>query len=397
MYTALLLARPVDVSSAAWLVSCTGCSFRHLRPSYGYTMLRASALVVVVYKSSREAQGRLAEPIQAAIDRPDPLSAKAEVGEDGRPCPPRLLLLPCAPPRPANPAPRVRLRPLRPPLQGRLLHLLAHPCRRLLWVRRRGGGHGRRLPRRRGPRAVPGRRRLRRLLPGPVQGQQALRRGGRPGGRHGPRQDQPHRPRAQQPGLRRHGAPRHGRAPRRAAHRRCRVQEGAVRVQAPEPLGEGGGEEPRPRRADRQVPLPGRPDRHRRRRRRAGRFVQLEVHDARLRPGVEHEPGAAGAAAAQGGGDRRVRRQVGLGRPRGPPAAVARRRGLRHGRPDRRHRPGGLLPLRHARVGVTQTVTACSPKPKLPVSPLKTRASSLTLPVWPGVDQRTRERRLTQD
>jgi hypothetical protein len=92
-------------------------------------MLRASALVVVVYKSSREAQGRLAEPIQAAIDRPDPLSAKAEVEEDGRPCPPCLLLLPCAPPRPANPAPRVRLRPLRPPLQGLLLHLLAHPRR----------------------------------------------------------------------------------------------------------------------------------------------------------------------------------------------------------------------------------------------------------------------------
>ena len=107
--------------------------------------------------------------------------------------------------------------------------------RRFMRVRRRGGVHGRRLPRRRGPRAVPGRRRLRRLLPGnqllgihgrervaakkpvirsrrafcagPVQGQEALRRGGRPGGRHGPRQDQPLRPRAQQPGLRRHGAP----------------------------------------------------------------------------------------------------------------------------------------------------------------------------------------------
>ena len=60
---------------------------------------------------------------------------------------------------------------------------------------------------------------------GPVQGQEALRRGGRPGGRHGPRQDQPRRPRAQRPGLRRHGAPRHGRAPRQAPHRRRRVQE----------------------------------------------------------------------------------------------------------------------------------------------------------------------------
>ena len=38
--------------------------------------------------------------------------------------------------------------------------------RRFMRVRRRGGVHGRRLPRRRGPRAVPGRRRLRRLLPG---------------------------------------------------------------------------------------------------------------------------------------------------------------------------------------------------------------------------------------
>jgi hypothetical protein len=63
------------------------------------------------------------------------------------------------------------------------------------------------------------------LNAGPVQGQEALQLRGRQGGRHGPRKDQPHRPRAQQPGVRGHGAPRHGRAPRRAPNRRRRVQE----------------------------------------------------------------------------------------------------------------------------------------------------------------------------
>uniref|UniRef100_A0A804RD91 Uncharacterized protein n=1 Tax=Zea mays TaxID=4577 RepID=A0A804RD91_MAIZE len=281
--------------------------------------------------------------------------------DDGRPCwSPRRLHAPPAPR--LAPAPRVRLRPLRAPLQGRiLLHLLAHPRRRLLRVRHRGRLLQRRAPRRRRPRAVPRRRRLRRLLPGAVQGQEAVRRGGRQGGGHGPRQDQRHRPRAQQHRVRGHGAPRHGPAPRRPPRRRHRVQEGAVRVQAQEPVGEGAGEEALPGgpwRPRHQVSLPGRPDRHRRRRRRAGGLVQLEVHDApQRRAGVEHEAGAGGAAPAQGGGDGRLRRQVGVGGARGAAAAAARRRGLRHGRPDHRRRPGGMLPLRHARVGVMRMWT----------------------------------------
>ena len=124
---------------------------------------------------------------------------KSSIGQDdGRPHR-RLHHAPAAAPRLAMaPAPRVRLRPLRAPLQGRLLHLLAHPrryvhdgsiasssfssnspavdsdccgmarCRWLLRVRHRGRLLQRRLPRRRQPRAVPRRRRRRRLLPGPV-------------------------------------------------------------------------------------------------------------------------------------------------------------------------------------------------------------------------------------
>jgi len=55
--------------------------------------------------------------------------------------------------------------------------------------------------------------------------------------------------------------------------------QGAVRVQAQEPVGEGGGQEPRSGRPRHQVPLPGRPDRHRRRRRRAGTAVDVVLAD----------------------------------------------------------------------------------------------------------------------
>ncbi|CAM0870517.1 unnamed protein product [Alopecurus aequalis] len=129
--------------------------------------------------------------------------------------------------------------------------------------------------------------------------------------------------------------------------------QGAVRVQGQEPVGAGGTEEPRARRAGLHVPLPGRPDRHRLRRRRGGWVVELEVHDTGPRPGVEHDAGAAGSAAAQDRGDRRVRREVGVGRQEGLASPVARRRGVRHGRSDHRHRARGLLPLRHAGVEVT--------------------------------------------
>uniref|UniRef100_A0A453J2N9 Expansin-like CBD domain-containing protein n=1 Tax=Aegilops tauschii subsp. strangulata TaxID=200361 RepID=A0A453J2N9_AEGTS len=125
------------------------------------------------------------------------------------------------------PVARLRLRPLRSPLHSRLLHLLAHPRRRFLRVRRGGRVPQRRPARRGGPGPVQARRRLRRVLPGALQGRGALRRRRREGRRHGPREDQGerHGPRAQQPGVRRHGPPRHGRAARQARRRRRRVQE----------------------------------------------------------------------------------------------------------------------------------------------------------------------------
>jgi hypothetical protein len=58
-----------------------------------------------------------------------------------------------------------------------------------------------------------------------MQGQEAVQQRGRPCRRHGPRQDEPHRPRSEQPGVRRHGPPRHGRVAHRARRRGRRVQE----------------------------------------------------------------------------------------------------------------------------------------------------------------------------
>ncbi|KAM0888546.1 hypothetical protein ACQ4PT_028273 [Festuca glaucescens] len=61
-----------------------------------------------------------------------------------------------------------------------------------LRVRLLGAVFQRRAPRRRGPRALQGRRRLRRVLPGPVHGRGPLPRRGRDGGRDGPGAHQYH-------------------------------------------------------------------------------------------------------------------------------------------------------------------------------------------------------------
>lgn len=75
---------------------------------------------------------------------------------------------------------------------------------------------------------------------------------------------------------------------------------------------------------------------------------------------MEHGAGAGGAAAVQGGGHRRVRREVGVGRRRGPAAAVDGRTGVRRRRADRRRRAGRVLPVRYAGVEVTHTALTCT-------------------------------------
>lgn len=60
-----------------------------------------------------------------------------------------------------------------------------------------------------------------------------------------------------------------------------------------------------------------------------GGIVGLAIHEPGIRTGVEYEPGAVGAAAAQNGGHRRLRREVGLGSGGGPAGRLEDRFGLR--------------------------------------------------------------------
>lgn len=68
-----------------------------------------------------------------------------------------------------------------------------------------------------------------------------------------------------------------------------------------------------------------------------GGFVRLEIHEPGLRPGLEHEPGASRTATAQDGGDRRLRREVGLCSEWGSAGRLENRFGLRLGRADHWH------------------------------------------------------------
>lgn len=60
-----------------------------------------------------------------------------------------------------------------------------------------------------------------------------------------------------------------------------------------------------------------------------GRVVELAIHEQGVRTGVEHRPSAGRPAAAENGGDGRLRWEVGLGSERGPAGSLEDRLGLR--------------------------------------------------------------------
>lgn len=66
----------------------------------------------------------------------------------------------------------------------------------------------------------------------------------------------------------------------------------------------------------------------------AGRVTELAVHAPGLWSSLEHQPGAGWATAIADGGDRRLRRQVGVGSEGGPAGGVDNRFSLRLGCSD---------------------------------------------------------------